>query len=49
MLILALDTAWRTASAALCQNGKILAYRERDSEMNHSKTILPTAEELLAQ
>ena len=30
MLILALDTAWRTASAALCQNGKILAYRERE-------------------
>ncbi len=49
MLILALDTAWRTASAALCRDGEILAYREKDSEMNHSKTILPAAAELLAE
>lgn len=47
MLILALDTAWRVASAALCRDGAILAYREKDSEMNHSKTILPAIEELL--
>lgn len=47
MLILALDTAWRTASAALLENGQILGYREKDSEMNHSKTILPEVQWLL--
>ena len=49
MLILALDTTSRVASAALCQDGEIIGYGEKDSQMNHSRTILPVAEQLLEQ
>lgn len=47
MLILALDTTSRIASAALCRDGDILAECEKDSQMNHSKTILPLVEQML--
>lgn len=48
MLILALDTAGRVASAALCRDGAVIAHCERDSMMDHSRTILPVCEEMLA-
>lgn len=49
MLILALDTTGRVASAALCRDGAIIAHCERDSMMDHSRTILPVCEQMLAQ
>ena len=48
MLILALDTTGRVASAALCRDGAVIARCERDSMMDHSRTILPVCEEMLA-
>ncbi len=47
MLILALDTTGRVASAALCRDGCVVAHCERDSMMDHSRTILPVCEEML--
>ena len=47
MLILALDTSGRTASCALCRDGKVLASETRDSMMDHSRTLLPVCEDLL--
>lgn len=49
MLILALDTTSRIASAALCQDGEVIGYGEKDSQMNHSRTILPVVEEMMEQ
>lgn len=49
MLILALDTTSRVASAALCRDGEIIGYGEKDSQMNHSRTILPVVQHLLEQ
>lgn len=49
MLILALDTTGRVASAALCRGGAVIAHCERDSMMDHSRTILPVCEQMLAQ
>lgn len=49
MLILALDTAGRVASAALCRDGRVEAHCERDSMMDHSRTILPVCEQMLRE
>jgi tRNA threonylcarbamoyladenosine biosynthesis protein TsaB len=49
MLILALDTSGRTASCALCRDGEIIEYAARDSMLDHSSTLLPLCEELLAR
>lgn len=47
MTILSLDTSSRIASAAIYKDGEILAECERDSNMNHSCTILPVVEQML--
>ena len=49
MLIFAMDTSCRIASVALCRDGQVLAVGEKDSQMNHSRTILPVAQQLLEQ
>lgn len=48
MLILALDTSGKLASAALLQDGKLLASETRDSMLDHSRTLLPMCSDLLA-
>lgn len=49
MLILALDTSGKVASAALCRDGAVIAEETRDSGFEHSRTILPVCEALLAR
>jgi len=49
MLILALDTSGRTASCALCRDGTVFAREARDSMLDHSRTLLPACEALLAE
>ena len=47
MRILALDTTGRIASAALWQGDRLVDYGEKDSQMNHSRTLLPVVQQLL--
>lgn len=47
MLILSLDTSSMIASAALCLDGKIIATCEKNSNMNHSCTVLPVVAQML--
>ena len=47
MLILTLDTSGRVASASLCRDGQVIDSIERDSCMDHSRTILPVCEQML--
>lgn len=47
MLILALDTTGRVASAALCRDGEVIAACQKDSMMDHSRTILPVCRDML--
>lgn len=49
MLILALDTTGRVASAALCRDGQLMTRCDRDSMMDHSRTILPVCEQMLRE
>jgi tRNA threonylcarbamoyladenosine biosynthesis protein TsaB len=47
MKILSLDASGPTASAALCEGGKLMALSYADCGLKHSVTLLPMAEELL--
>lgn len=47
MKILALDTSAKAASAAVCENGKILAETFLNVKTTHSQTILPMCEAML--
>jgi tRNA threonylcarbamoyladenosine biosynthesis protein TsaB len=49
MKILALDASGPTASAALCEGGKLIALSYADCGLKHSVTLLPMAGELLAR
>lgn len=49
MILLALSTSGRAASAALLKDGRPLAEATRDEGLTHSETILPLAAELLEQ
>ena len=49
MLILALDTSGKLASAALLQDGTLLGSETRDSMLDHSRTLLPMCSDLLAR
>ncbi len=49
MLILALDTSGKLASAALLRDGELLASETRDSMLDHSRTLLPMCSDLLAR
>lgn len=48
MLILALDTSGKLASAALLRDGRLLGSDTRDSMLDHSRTLLPMCSQLLA-
>lgn len=48
MKILALDTSAKAASAAVCENGKILAETFLNIKTTHSQTILPMCEAMLS-
>ncbi len=47
MLMLALESSAKAASAALFQDGKMLALSIQTSGLTHSRTLLPMAEDLL--
>ena len=49
MLILALDTSGKLASAALLRDGVLLGSETRDSMLDHSRTLLPMCSDLLAR
>ena len=47
MLILAIESSARSASAALCRDGELLAQSYQCTGLTHSRTLLPMAEDLL--
>jgi len=47
MLILALESSAKAASAALARDGKLLAQQFQNNGLTHSKTLLPMAEAVL--
>lgn len=47
MLILALESSAKAASAALSRDGRLLAQCFQNSGLTHSRTLLPMAEDLL--
>ena len=47
MLILALESSAKAASAALLEDGRLLAQASQCSGLTHSRTLLPMAEDLL--
>ena len=47
MLILALESSAKAASAALCRDGALIAQTVQCSGLTHSRTLLPMAEDLL--
>ena len=49
MLILALDTSGKMASCALLRDGVVLDMTQQDSQMDHSRLMLPLCEQLLAK
>lgn len=49
MLILALDTSGKTASCALAEDGVLIAEVKQDTNLSHSRTLLPLCEKMLAE
>jgi len=49
MLILALDTSGKTASCALARDGVAIAQKEQETNLSHSRALLPLCEELLKE
>lgn len=47
MKILALETSAKAVSAAVCENGKILAAGYQDTGLTHSRTLMPIVEHIL--
>ena len=47
MLILALESSAKAASAALCRDGELIAQNYQRSGLTHSRTLLPMAEDIL--
>ncbi len=47
MLILALESSAKAASAALCRDGELIAQSYQRSGLTHSRTLLPMAEDIL--
>ncbi|MBR1689694.1 MAG: tRNA (adenosine(37)-N6)-threonylcarbamoyltransferase complex dimerization subunit type 1 TsaB [Oscillibacter sp.] len=47
MKILALETSAKAVSAALAENGRILAYGYQDTGLTHSRTLMPIVEHIL--
>ena len=49
MLILALDTSGKTASCALAQDGVLIAEKSQDTNLSHSRALLPLCEQMLKE
>ena len=49
MLILALESSAKAASAALARDGELIDMEFRNDGLTHSKTLLPMAEQVLAR
>lgn len=49
MLILALESSAKAASAALARDGKLINMEFQNNGLTHSKTLLPMAEQVLAR
>lgn len=49
MKIFAIDTSHSVASCALCQDGTIIDYSEKNTNLSHSEAVLPLCTELLAR
>ena len=47
MLILAIESSAKAASAALCRDGEILAYSFQRTALTHSATLLPMIDDML--
>ena len=47
MLILALESSAKAASAALCRDGRLLAQTVQNNGLTHSRTLLPMVDSLL--
>ncbi len=47
MRILAIESTARAASAALCEDGRLVAQYFQNSGLTHSRTLLPMAEDML--
>ena len=47
MKILALETSAKAVSAAITENGKVLASGYQDTGLTHSRTLMPIAEHLM--
>ena len=47
MLILAIESSAKAASAALCRDGEILAYSYQRTALTHSATLLPMIDDML--
>ena len=47
MLILAIESSAKAASAALCRDGELIAQSFQRSGLTHSRTLLPMVEDLL--
>ena len=46
-MILGIDTSAKTASAAICADGKIIAQTQLNTRLTHSQTVLPMVQSLL--
>jgi tRNA threonylcarbamoyladenosine biosynthesis protein TsaB len=49
MLILALDTSGKTASCALAKDGVLIAEKKQETNLSHSRTLLPLCEKMLIE
>ena len=45
--ILALESSAKSVSAAVCEDGKIIAQSYQNSGLTHSRTLLPLVEDML--
>ena len=46
MKILAIDTSNKTASVAISQDGVVIDFIEKDTNLNHSQTGMPLCKEI---
>jgi len=47
MKILAIESSARAVSAAVCEDGKLIAYSYQNNGLTHSRTLLPLIEDML--
>ena len=47
MLMLSFEASAKSASVALCEDGRLISMAQQCSGLTHSRTLLPMAEDLL--